>query len=167
VTVASKHETYSHFERICSRTKFHSVRCTCKEMHFWTFTPRGGALLSFLVMLETTTCDQRWLTQLNPIFDICLTVHHWYKKCRQPTRCNNNYILVIPISSPCFGRWFRPSSGALDCVYSLWYNAPTMLLAGSLEEESIRFNNSNQLVMFRAMISPIFRSTRLCLQLVV
>jgi len=21
----------------------------------------------------------------------------------------------------------RPSSGALDCVYSLWYNAPTML----------------------------------------
>jgi len=28
-------------------------------------------------------------------------------------------------------------------------------------------NNSNQLNMFRAMIPPIFRSIRLCLQLVV
>jgi hypothetical protein len=27
-----------------------------------------------------------------------------------------------------------PISGALDCVYSFWYNAPTMLpVAGSLE----------------------------------
>ena len=49
------------------------------------------------------------------------------------TRCNNNSIIVIPISSTCFGRWFRPSSGALDCDYSLWYNAPTMLRAGSLD----------------------------------
>ena len=39
---------------------------------------------------------------------------------RQPTSCNNNGLLIIPISSTCFGRWFRPSSGALDCVYSLW-----------------------------------------------
>jgi hypothetical protein len=38
---------------------------------------------------------------------------------------NNNGLLIIPISSTCFGRWFRPSSGALDCVHSLWYNAPT------------------------------------------
>ena len=30
-----------------------------------------------------------------------------------------------------------------------------------------RVNNLNQLNMFRAIISPIFRSTRLCLQLVV
>ena len=28
----------------------------------------------------------------------------------------------------------RPSSGALDCVYSLWYNATTMLPAGNLVE---------------------------------
>ena len=26
----------------------------------------------------------------------------------------------------------RPSSGALDCVYSLWYEAPTVLPAGSV-----------------------------------
>ena len=29
---------------------------------------------------------------------------------------------------------FRPSSGALECVYSLWSNAPTMLPAGDLNE---------------------------------
>jgi len=44
----------------------------------------------------------------------------------------NNGLLTIHISSTCFGRWFRPSLGALDCVYSL-YNAPTMLPAGSLD----------------------------------
>ena len=60
-------------------------------------------------------------------FDICLTVHHWYKWYRQLNRFNNNGLLIIPISSTCFGRRFRPFSGALDCVYSLWYNAPTML----------------------------------------
>jgi len=33
-------------------------------------------------------------------------------------------LLIISIISTCFGRKFRPSSGALDCVYSLWYKAP-------------------------------------------
>jgi len=28
---------------------------------------------------------------------------------------------MISISLTFFGRQFRPSSGALDCVYSLWY----------------------------------------------
>ena len=50
------------------------------------------------------------------LFDICLTVHHWYKSYRQPTRCNNNGLLIIPISSTYFGHLFCPSSGALDCV---------------------------------------------------
>ena len=53
-------------------------------------------------------------------FDICLTVHHWYKNYRQPTICKNNGLLIIPISSISFGRLFRPSSGALNCVLSLW-----------------------------------------------
>ena len=39
-------------------------------------------------------------------------------------------VLIISISSTCFGRYFRPSSAALGCVYSLWYKAPTMLPAG-------------------------------------
>ena len=32
---------------------------------------------------------------------------------------NNNGLLIIPTSSTCFGRWFRSSSGALDCVLQL------------------------------------------------
>jgi hypothetical protein len=53
-------------------------------------------------------------------FDISLTMHNWNKPHRQPTRCKNNGLLIISISSSYFGRWFLPSSGALDCVYSLW-----------------------------------------------
>jgi hypothetical protein len=68
-----------------------------------------------------------------------LTMHDWYKQCRQPTRCNSNGLLIIPISSTCFGRWYRPSTVAIDCVYSLWFNAPTLLPTGSLEAEELRF----------------------------
>jgi hypothetical protein len=49
-----------------------------------------------------------------------------WKSHRQPTKCINNGLLIIPFSSTCFGRWFLPSLGALDCVYSLWYNKPTI-----------------------------------------
>jgi hypothetical protein len=36
-----------------------------------------------------------------------------------------------------FRAMIRPSSGALDCVYSLWYNAPTILPAGILDAEEL------------------------------
>ena len=39
-----------------------------------------------------------------------------YKSYRQPTKCNNNDLLIIPVSSTCFGQLFCPSSGTLDCV---------------------------------------------------
>ena len=29
-------------------------------------------------------------------------------------------ILLFQVSSTCFGRCFRPSSGVLDCIYSSW-----------------------------------------------
>jgi len=38
---------------------------------------------------------------------------------RQPTRCNNNGLLIIPIRLTCFGQLFFPSSGALDFVLQL------------------------------------------------
>ena len=37
----------------------------------------------------------------------------------QPTRCNNNGLLISPVSSTCFGQLFCPSSGVLDCVLQL------------------------------------------------
>ena len=54
---------------------------------------------------------------------------------KQPTRWNNNkLLLIVTISSTYFGRLFRLSSGTLDCVYSLLYNARTILLAGDKDE---------------------------------
>jgi len=39
-------------------------------------------------------------------------------KYRQPAGCNNNGLLIIPVSSTCFGQ-LCPSSGALDSVLQL------------------------------------------------
>jgi hypothetical protein len=44
--------------------------------------------------------------------DPCIVIQLWI----QPTRCN----LLFLVSSTCFGRCFRPSSEALDCISSLW-----------------------------------------------
>ena len=38
------------------------------------------------------------------------------------TRCKFLFIYLYQISSTCFGRCFRPSSGALDCIYSFRYS---------------------------------------------
>jgi len=39
-------------------------------------------------------------------------------------------IYLLLISSTCFGRSFRPSSGAYHCNYSFWYCPLMLLLAG-------------------------------------
>ena len=41
------------------------------------------------------------------------------------------------ISSTCFGRCLRPSSGALDCIYIIWYCAPILLLGSVMDDISI------------------------------
>jgi len=38
-----------------------------------------------------------------------------YKKYRQPTRCNNNGLLIIPVSSTCFGQLLCPEHVEPDC----------------------------------------------------
>ena len=38
--------------------------------------------------------------------------------------------LLFLVSSTCFGRCFRPSSGALDCIYSIWWYSLKSLPAG-------------------------------------
>jgi len=43
-------------------------------------------------------------------------------------------IYIFLISSTCFGRCLRPSSGVLDCIYSIWYCPPVLLLAGVMDE---------------------------------
>ena len=57
--------------------------------------------------------------------DVCVTEHHWYNNINSRLDATMIILLTISICSTCFGRQFRPSSGALDCVYSLWYKVPT------------------------------------------
>jgi len=76
-------------------------------------------------------------TSLQLWFDVCVTVHHWYNNINSQLDGTIIVLLIISFSSTCFGRQFRPSLGALDCVYSLWYNAPTVLPAGDQDEVSL------------------------------
>jgi len=58
----------------------------------------------------------------------------WHENINSQLDATIIILLITSISSTCFGRWYRPSSGALDCVYSLWYETPTMLSAGDQDE---------------------------------
>ena len=64
-------------------------------------------------------------------------IRNWW-----PTRCNffGLFIYLHPISSICFGRCFRPSSGALDCIYSFWYSPSMLLPAGVMDEMELSFH---------------------------
>ena len=101
------------------------------------YQTRVQQYLSFLLIKEghITHNSQFSTQQLQRKFDVCMIVHHWYNNTNSQIDATiTNFLLIITISSTCFGRKFRPSSGALDCVYSLWYNAPAMLPAGDKYE---------------------------------
>jgi hypothetical protein len=49
--------------------------------------------------------------------------------------------LLFLVSSTCFGRCFRPSSEALDCIYSIRYCSPKLLPAGVLDELELSSNS--------------------------
>jgi hypothetical protein len=48
------------------------------------------------------------------------------------------FIYLFLISSTGFGRCIRPSSGALDCIYSFWYCPPILPPAGVMDEMEVR-----------------------------
>jgi hypothetical protein len=86
---------------------------------FWlviTFRHRASSIWDRRFAILQRTLFIYWINKYISLADIYLTVHHWYKYCRQPTRCKHNGLLIIPVSSTCFGQLFCPSSGALDCV---------------------------------------------------
>ena len=73
------------------------------------------------LFLEST--HQEHLT----VFTASDTVHRY---C-----CNYFWIIYLfLISSTCFWRCLRSSSGALDCIYSFCYCPPVLLLAGVMDE---------------------------------
>jgi len=53
------------------------------------------------------------------------------------------FIYLFLISSTCFGRCLRPSSGALDWIYSFWYCPPILLSAGVTDEMKLTPASSN------------------------
>ena len=46
-----------------------------------------------------------------------------------------NYLFLV--SSTCFGRYIRPSSGARDCIYCFWQCPPMLLPAGVMDETEL------------------------------
>jgi hypothetical protein len=44
------------------------------------------------------------------------------------------FIYLYPISSKFFGRYFRPSSGALGCICGFWHSPPVLLPTGVMDE---------------------------------
>ena len=51
-----------------------------------------------------------------------------------------SFIYLFLISSTCFGRCLRPSSGALECIYSIWYCPLVLLPAGVMDEMELQFH---------------------------
>jgi len=62
------------------------------------------------------------------------------------------FIYFFLVSSTCFGRCFRPSSGARDCIYSFWYCSPMLLPAGVMDEmERIELHLVGRHLQFRSI----------------
>ena len=87
-----------------------------------TFKVPNGLVCTFPAAETYPEFISRILTFVCPW--IISIIHNWW-----PTRCSFWFIYLYPISSTCFGQCFHPSSGALDCIYSFWYNTPMLLPA--------------------------------------
>ena len=76
--------------------------------------PLFGLCISVLARFQRTGGKR-----LSQKLDVRISVDRWYNCKRQPTRCKLFWLIYLfLISSTCFRRCLRPSSGALDCIYS-------------------------------------------------
>jgi hypothetical protein len=66
------------------------------------------------------------------VFTVSGSVHS--SCCRLVSWMSWNCSLLFLVSSTCFGWCFCPSSGALDCIYSIWWFSPKLLLATSRQQ---------------------------------
>jgi len=80
---------------------------------FWKWTVKFGKYRS-----------HQNFTFTNP----CILIN--YESNKQDATIQVNLLFLV--SSTCFGRCFRPSSGALDCIYSICFLK--LLPAGSLQQ---------------------------------
>ena len=155
-------------------TKTKSVPVSCSHL---VITVGRNTVYKFDVCVTVHHWYNNINSQLDAIikillFDVCVTVHHWYNNINSQL----DAIIIILLFDVCVTvhHWYNNINRQLDAIIKIllfdvcvtvhhWYN----------NINSPRFNNDNfinnfnQLNMFREIISPILRSTRLCLQLVV
>jgi len=65
-------------------------------------------------------------------------VEAWNKLIVKQKYFASSWLITETTNSTCFGRCFRPSSGAYHCNYSFWYCPPTLLLVGNTSENIAR-----------------------------
>ena len=85
----------------------------------------------------------------------------------QPTRCTCYLKLFILVKRcTCFGRSFRPSSGAQNCVYSngICQTAAATCCYSTRSLLSQIIYSCKTFYMFRTVVSPIIRSSKLRIQ---
>jgi len=74
-----------------------------------------------------------------------------------------SFIYLFLISSTYFGLCFRPSSGALNCIYSFWYFPQILLPAGVMDEMEILlvviYNYTNDARICECQQTKIFSMT--------
>jgi len=70
--------------------------------------------------IQGQTRNKKMDTLDTDTFNIHRSVHRWYTRTVQPTRCNVSQFISVRRST-CFRRFFRPSSGAQNCTYSIRY----------------------------------------------
>ena len=64
-------------------------------------------------------------------------IHFFYESNQQDATIEVNLLFLV--SSTCFDRCLRPSSGALDCIYSIWQYSPKQLPAGVMDELKLNY----------------------------
>jgi len=69
-------------------------------------------------------------------------------------------IYLFLISSTCFGRWLCPSSGALDCIYSIWYCPLVLLLAGVNDEMGFHLTHDTSQQQYQCTISDAVNTVK-------
>jgi len=74
-----------------------------------------------------------WYNNCSNLWRILIKTLPYCYVCNQQD-ANIQVNLLFLVSSTCFGRCFRPSSGTLDCIYSIWLYSPKLLPAGVLGE---------------------------------
>jgi len=63
------------------------------------------------------------------------------------------FIYLFLITSTCFGRCLRPSSGTHDCNYSFWYCRPMLLPVGIMDQMELQLIHDTSRQQYRWKIS--------------